>query len=55
MYGSRGCTGHPGALDCQNCILPVGGINGYSTFEHGLLQGEPSIITSKWGFWHPNG
>jgi hypothetical protein len=23
MYGSRGCTGHPGALDCQNCILPV--------------------------------
>jgi hypothetical protein len=21
MYGSRGCTGHPGALDCQNCIL----------------------------------
>jgi hypothetical protein len=32
-----------------------GGINGYSTFEHGLLQGEPSIITSKWGSWHPNG
>jgi hypothetical protein len=32
-----------------------GGINGYFTFEHGLLQGEPSIITSKWGFWHPNG
>jgi|EP01047_Picozoa_sp_COSAG01_P056673 hypothetical protein len=27
-----------------------GGINGYFTFEHGLLQGEPSIITSKWGF-----
>jgi hypothetical protein len=23
MYGSRGCTGRPGALDCQNCILPV--------------------------------
>jgi hypothetical protein len=32
-----------------------GGINGYFTFEHGLLQGEPSIITSKWGFWHRNG
>ena len=32
-----------------------GGINGYFTSEHGLLQGEPSIITSKWGFWHPNG
>jgi hypothetical protein len=27
-----------------------GGINGYSTSEHGLLQGEPSIITSKWGY-----
>jgi hypothetical protein len=26
-----------------------GGINGYFTFEHGLLQGEPFIITSKWG------
>jgi hypothetical protein len=26
-----------------------GGINGYFTFEHGLLQGEPSTITSKWG------
>ena len=26
-----------------------GGINGYFTFEHGLLQGEPSIIRSKWG------
>jgi hypothetical protein len=32
-----------------------GGINGYFTFEHGLLQGEPSIIRSKWGFWHRNG
>jgi hypothetical protein len=32
-----------------------GGINGYFTFEHGLLQGEPSIITSKWGLWHRNG
>jgi hypothetical protein len=32
-----------------------GGINGYFTFEHGLLQGEPSIITSKWGFWHQKG
>eukprot|EP01047_Picozoa_sp_COSAG01_P055892 COSAG01_NODE_6275_length_3759_cov_249.376606_2_plen_91_part_00 len=32
-----------------------GGINGYFTFEHGLLQGEPSIITSKWGFWHRKG
>jgi hypothetical protein len=27
-----------------------GGINGYFTFEHGLLQGEPSIIRSKWGY-----
>jgi hypothetical protein len=28
-----------------------GGINGYSTSEHGLLlQGEPSIIASKWGY-----
>jgi hypothetical protein len=26
-----------------------GGINGYFTFEHGLLQGKPFIITSKWG------
>jgi hypothetical protein len=26
-----------------------GGINGYFTFEHGLLQGEQFIITSKWG------
>jgi hypothetical protein len=28
-----------------------GGINGYFTFEHGLLQGEPftSTITSTWG------
>jgi hypothetical protein len=26
-----------------------GGIYGYFTFEHGLLQGEPFIITSKWG------
>jgi hypothetical protein len=26
-----------------------GGINGYFTCEHGLLQGEPSIITSEWG------
>ena len=32
-----------------------GGINGYFTFEHGLLQGEPSIITSKWGLWHRKG
>jgi hypothetical protein len=32
-----------------------GGINGYFTLEHGLLQGEPSIITSKWGFWHRKG
>jgi hypothetical protein len=32
-----------------------GGINGYFTFEHGLLQGEPSIITSKWGIWHRKG
>jgi hypothetical protein len=23
MYGSRGCTGRPGALDCQNSILLV--------------------------------
>eukprot|EP01049_Picozoa_sp_SAG25_P000730 SAG25_NODE_26_length_21086_cov_21.643065_19_plen_110_part_00 len=26
-----------------------GGINGYFTSEHVLLQGEPSTITSKWG------
>ena len=26
-----------------------------ANFEHGLLQGEPSIIRSKWGFWHRNG
>jgi hypothetical protein len=26
-----------------------GGINGYFTSEHGLLQGEQFIITSKWG------
>jgi hypothetical protein len=32
-----------------------GGINGYFTLEHGLLQGEPSIITSKWGYSDPNG
>jgi hypothetical protein len=32
-----------------------GGINGYFTFEHGLLQGEPSIIRSKWGYWHRKG
>jgi hypothetical protein len=32
-----------------------GEINGYFTLEHGLLQGEPSIITSKWGFWHQKG
>jgi hypothetical protein len=31
-----------------------GGSNGYSTSEHGLLQGEPSIITSKWGCCGPN-
>jgi hypothetical protein len=30
-------------------------INGYFTFEHGLLQGEPFIITSKWGLWHRKG
>ena len=36
--------------------LPIffGGINVYFASEHGLLQGEPSIITSKWGFWHRN-
>jgi hypothetical protein len=32
-----------------------GGINGYFTLEHGLLQGEPSIITSKWGYSDPKG
>jgi hypothetical protein len=32
-----------------------GGINGHFTSEHGPLQGEPSIITSKWGSWHQNG
>jgi hypothetical protein len=26
-----------------------GGINGYFTFEHGLVQREPFIITLKWG------
>jgi hypothetical protein len=25
------------------------GIDVYFTSEHGLLQGEPSIKTSKWG------
>jgi hypothetical protein len=32
-----------------------GGINGYYTFEHGLLQGEQFIITSKWGYQHRKG
>eukprot|EP01047_Picozoa_sp_COSAG01_P064377 COSAG01_NODE_8509_length_2759_cov_11.963910_4_plen_66_part_00 len=32
-----------------------GGINGYFTFEHGLVQGEPFIITSKWGYSDPKG
>eukprot|EP01049_Picozoa_sp_SAG25_P007939 SAG25_NODE_679_length_5963_cov_10.036835_7_plen_66_part_00 len=47
VYGSSWSARLPELYSARN---RNGGINGYFTFEHGLLQGEPSIIRSKWGF-----
>jgi hypothetical protein len=41
MYGSRGCTGRPGALDCQNCILPELMDPGLAAVAGGLIAVGP--------------